>query len=323
MKYPFTLFKPPWWYAEPKQGLPRWVYDTELDKQLDMSWAEICETLTAGHKTVEVKYESDMFSLCKWVDPNWKENEDGKYIYTRSGNLKKVAKNVESFPVLVLDYDSGMWIDDFIAKYRHLTHVGYTSHSHTDSFHKFRVAIPLTKPIPASLLIKPKNGESILPALFEVFGGLDLSSFDRARSFFMPSAPSATIDQAMSWSVSGEPFDWTALKLSPPIAVFKNVISDDVEPTDIVQLFKDNGLYLGHSGGAKHDVICPWAKQHTNGDTTGTAIWDRQGFSCFHGGCKTRTYKELMEFFGLWRSNGGQTSARFGDIDTSRLYKTF
>lgn len=295
--YSFTLFNQAWFNKHPTVGEPRWSYDTEV-KSTTVHWDGLVYWLVNAHEPVEVKELAHMFSM-----NSWKSIDDPTAITktTKYGRkfVSKTAHNVVSVSCLVLDYDDGITIEEVQEQLVGLMHIGYTSYSHSPEHHKFRIVIPLTQPIPADLIKKPKDSErTILPALVDMFGGIDITTFDCARSFFMPSCPIDKLGQAESWVNCGEAFDWTVL---PVTTTFKQqfVPNADGKTTDLLQLFRDSGLYVGKLGGNKHAVLCPWRDNHTADKNGGTVVWEGEGWCCKHSSCQHRTFKDLMDVFGV------------------------
>ena len=63
-------------------------------------------------------------------------------------NGTRAAKNVIEVSALVFDFDDGTTIDQARSTFIQIPHYGHTSWSHTEEDHRFRVVIPLHKPIP-------------------------------------------------------------------------------------------------------------------------------------------------------------------------------
>ena len=63
----------------------------------------------------------------------------------------RAASNVETVSSLVFDFDDGTTIETVQDSFRGLAHIGHTSWSHTEDHHKFRVVLPLSKPIPGKM----------------------------------------------------------------------------------------------------------------------------------------------------------------------------
>ena len=74
-----------------------------------------------------------------------------------------------------------------------------------------------------------------------------------------------------------------------------------VENSVLVAL-RDRGLYKAPLGDGKHDITCPWVKEHTDEVNSGTAYfepddnWPIGGFKCLHGHCAERHVRDLLRF---------------------------
>ena len=74
------------------------------------------------------------------------------------------------------------------------------------------------------------------------------------------------------------------------------------EENGILVALRDRGLYKAPLGDAKHDITCPWVKEHTDEVDRGTAYfepddtWPIGGFKCLHGHCAGRHVRDLLRF---------------------------
>lgn len=65
------------------------------------------------------------------------------------------------------------------------------------------------------------------------------------------------------------------------------------------------GLYKAPRGDGKHDITCPWVKEHTGEADGGTAYfepddhWPIGGFKCLHGHCAERHIRDLLRFLDI------------------------
>jgi len=295
--YNFSVFKPAYWNAKPSIGEPRWCYDTEIKAGI-VTWDDLMELFIQNHEPIETKELAHMFTACQWKS----KLDDGVVLkHTRYGReyVAKTASNVVAASMLILDYDDGTTIETVKERLHEWLHIGYTSHSHKPEHHKFRIIIPLKTPVPIHLMKKTKYSEqSILPALYDTFKGLDLTTFDLARSFFMPSCPAANQHFAQSWCNNGTEFDWTTL---PITTTFRKqfVPIPGQERTDILHLFRNAGLYQSPLCGKKHAVTCPWADNHSSDRNGGAVVWEGEGFCCKHNSCRDKSFKELLSALGV------------------------
>jgi len=79
----------------------------------------------------------------------------------------------------------------------------------------------------------------------------------------------------------------------------------DYSTLDVVQWFMDRDHYQFHADGNKHRVLCPWYSEHTNGDESGTIIYEPDnngtgwpGFYCHHSHCEGRTIRDVIALWG-------------------------
>jgi hypothetical protein len=73
-----------------------------------------------------------------------------------------------------------------------------------------------------------------------------------------------------------------------------------------ISAIQEAGLYQRPCGGGAHEILCPWADQHSNGDTTGTRYLEPHyeghpapRFHCHHAHCGERTTAEFFAAIGL------------------------
>ena len=73
----------------------------------------------------------------------------------------------------------------------------------------------------------------------------------------------------------------------------------------VVVALRQRGLYKAPLGEGKHDITCPWVKEHTNEVDGGTAYfepddnWPIGGFKCLHGHCSERHVRDLLRFIDI------------------------
>lgn len=133
----------------------------------------------------------------------------------------KRAENFEMMTALLLDYDSGVSIEQVQRELRPFLHFGYTSFNHRPEKPRFRVVLPLAQPMP---LLTPKQQEVVADA----FPGIDRSSFARGRFFYMPAICRERASAYRRWrSVAQQPVDTTAFWSGVLAAV---TAANEVEP---------------------------------------------------------------------------------------------
>ena len=68
----------------------------------------------------------------------------------------------------------------------------------------------------------------------------------------------------------------------------------------VLVALRNRGLYKAPLGEGKHDITCPWVKEHTGQADGGTAyfepddLWPIGGFKCLHGHCADRHIRDLL-----------------------------
>ena len=74
------------------------------------------------------------------------------------------------------------------------------------------------------------------------------------------------------------------------------------EENSVLAALRNRGLYKAPLGDGKHDITCPWVKEHTGEVNGGTAYfepddnWPIGGFKCLHGHCAERHVRDLLRF---------------------------
>ncbi|MFZ2633983.1 MAG: hypothetical protein WA081_04560 [Desulfosalsimonadaceae bacterium] len=68
----------------------------------------------------------------------------------------------------------------------------------------------------------------------------------------------------------------------------------------VLAALRNHGLYKAPLGEGKHDITCPWVKEHSGQLDGGTAyfqpddLWPIGGFKCLHGHCANRHIRDLL-----------------------------
>jgi hypothetical protein len=93
-----------------------------------------------------------------------------------------------------------------------------------------------------------------------------------------------------------------------------NVKFTDISQCDnaaaVVASLKEKGLYKNDLGSGKHDITCPWAKEHTDAIDNGSAYFEPSpkyptgGFRCHHSHGNLFHIRELKEFLGIGAASG-------------------
>lgn len=90
---------------------------------------------------------------------------------------------------------------------------------------------------------------------------------------------------------------------------------------DVVELFRDAGLYRRALAGDKHAVICPWEGEHTDPDytsetATGTVVWrgPPQTFLCSHSHCDGRKLHDALLKLGAVSPRDAERAVRHAEF---------
>jgi hypothetical protein len=84
-----------------------------------------------------------------------------------------------------------------------------------------------------------------------------------------------------------------------------DVLTPKAAENPVVSALKARGLYKTPLGSGKHDVTCPWAQEHTDGQDTGAAYFEPDelypvgGFCCQHSHREKFHIRQLLEFLGV------------------------
>jgi putative DNA primase/helicase len=119
----------------------------------------------------------------------------------REGGARCGGDVVENSAV-VLDFDNGRTIEDVQARLEGVEYALYTTHSHRADAPKFRVVLPMSRPV--------SGGEwlSVWRAVVElVGGGVDSACKDPSRFFWLPSCPEDHVSEAYSHHQEGRWLD--------------------------------------------------------------------------------------------------------------------
>ena len=79
----------------------------------------------------------------------------------------------------------------------------------------------------------------------------------------------------------------------------------DLRTLDILAVLETKGLPVSEIGDREFEVECPWASEHTTGETTARMLLADEdagafpAFHCFHDHCKDRRLKDVLAHFGV------------------------
>jgi hypothetical protein len=290
------------------------TYDNIVREAYFYTWDEMCE-LFSQHTITPTKNTLG-FICAKFKTINYKPAE--QKTFDDKGNVVEVsqklidgntvvgryAENIISYNCLVFDYDgNGIDIDAKIEEFKDFQYIGYTSHNHIISgVHKFRMIFPFSEPCPIQEWQPRENS-------FREFGGTDdRSTTAKARIFFTPTCPEEGTKYKRAWNNKGEILDWQVFdkKKEQTHQVVRSTPTSNTgggkirfDTFNMVQFFKDKGLYGADAGSGKHDVKCFRAHEHLTDKPGGTVVWQKAGdwpsFYCGHS--HALTSKDFWEYF--------------------------
>jgi len=146
-------------------------------KEVTKSWNDICSMVTSPYSLKGTESKLWSFYILK--------GHMGEY-----GMLAGNKNNVHSVLAMQIDYDDGVTtIEAFCNKFKDYTFVLYTSKSHSDACHKFRVVMPLKKPVLGEVYASKSSREH----LKTIFTGCDKTTFDAWRKQRIPHTSDKTI----------------------------------------------------------------------------------------------------------------------------------
>ena len=141
--------------------------------------------------------------------PSIRQCKDGELFSPATFIGTRAKGNVTEACMLVLDYDHEADFERELQMWREqrYTLIAYTTYSHTEKEHRFRVVIPLAAPIPADQF------HLLWRRAFNLSGGkIDRAASDISRMFYMP----AVASKEAAWlfeTFKGAFLDWRALNL--------------------------------------------------------------------------------------------------------------
>jgi hypothetical protein len=205
-----------------------------------------------------------------------------------------------------------LWTMDEVAeKFKDYAFLMYSSHSYWKNHpevEKFRLILPFSQSMPISAYqddwipyvasMKRFIGYAEPEVLPEEFQSpdedtgkvatwdkpsIDKASFNPVQGYFLPSCP---VGKEVVYRVNNtekflDPFVFEKAEIKkpemtpliiPPTATRGGTGKVIRETFDVFQWVKDNGLYMRPLGGGKHQIVCPWLREHTGADKSGTVL---------------------------------------------------
>ena len=164
------------------------------------------------------KFKNDKFYLPAFTTAPYK-------IFDTNGTTKRCHNNIGDYSCLTLDYDDGYTIEDFQKQFKDYEFYLYTSSSHSEEKHKYRVILPLEEPLNKDLLYE------YAPELIETFKGCDKSTFARARLFFLPTEDSIkTHNKGVLFNIDAQ--DYKGRPKRKVVEFYQTVSDIDIQALD-------------------------------------------------------------------------------------------
>lgn len=161
------------------------------------------------------------------------------------------SENVSRLDLLQLDYDSGISIDEWKREFKQFRHIIYTSHSHgfKGNSDRFRVLIPLDKPI-----YKEDMGRFYKQAMTD-FWGCDPSCFDRGHCQLLPAIRTKDAPYRYDIKLDGLRFELPAERIAK--------LQEDEQKVSVFNeaLFNFYSQYRTDDEDHKRENLLKWAEK--------------------------------------------------------------
>jgi len=184
-------------------------------RSVDLTWEQLATLLTSQRVTVTKK------EAVKLIGP-----------YSLVEGTTRGSDNVTEVHALFVDIDDdGTTPNDAtkLLNQRRVAHVVYSTHSSTRERPKYRVAIPLSEPVPGS------RWREFFEAACQLYKlPYDPKTVDPSRIYYLPSSP-PDCDSVFAWKAEGAPLDVTTIQRSDATAMPRyadafDPFMDDAEP---------------------------------------------------------------------------------------------
>lgn len=151
-------------------------------RNMDFSWDEVTYMVKHPRFFKGSGSEIQLWSFYNLVDSP---------ILGEFGQPRGIADNVKEVVAMQLDFDGGRTMQSFAKEFKEYTWALYTSKSHSSALHKFRVVMPLDKPVARELFSNKKSKEYLM----DIFKGCDKTTFDRWRKQRVPYVTPESVHQ--------------------------------------------------------------------------------------------------------------------------------
>jgi len=245
----------------------------------NLTWDEIVALLRKPHAVIPDKTKGKAFSGVRYLPledlkllgkDRVVKNPNGTRFYPRRLNV-----NVQDYELLILDFDSGLTIEDAKERFKKYTYIGYTTFSHraNPNVDKFRLVFPWKQPVSAH---QGKGYDDTLKLGIQEFGGpFDKKCLDPGRLFFLPAVHPGRLGTEVSWSNQGallNPDDLrrpksgvrltsnTRLSVSDPKPSNSKgkKSSQTIHPDDLIELKDGRSIRAGDVTNKIEGVKCPF-----------------------------------------------------------------
>lgn len=195
---------------------------------LETTWDTFRAVILQGHEVALDKESAKLFNACEYRSAETIGADANLRVFsmeTAQWCARRLADNVLTVTMLILDYDGGLSLEAAKERFRDFEYVAYTSFSHhaEPGQDRFRVVFPLISPIPASglysafdSLIHGSAWHELQEALQEFAGPCDPVSFRCNQFYYLPLVNEARKPVAQVWSNAGKLLDWTTWKRAAP-----------------------------------------------------------------------------------------------------------
>ena len=192
-------------------------------------WKDVVRTVSNPHKYIR-KEDIPLWSFYNLVPKCDRELARDRI------HLHACSANMESLNAFQVDYDDGLvTIAQFIDEHENLEYALYTSPSHTNAHNKFRVIIPLAKPLMNIYLTKGNVKKYFL----DMFHGCDLSTINSFRKQRMPALPLS--GDAYKFRIgTGKRFevDTAQVALLSTMMSERTAVEEEIDPDVSVDIFE-------------------------------------------------------------------------------------
>lgn len=254
--------------------------------QLETTWEVFCSLILLGHSPEQTKDSVKLFNGAIYKPVGLFDPASTGVVFdpdTQESYTRRLADNVESVGLLILDYDGTVSLEDAKDRFREYEYVAYTSFRHRmgNATDRFRIVFPLATPIPASArftdcddLIDGAAWYELETALKNFAGDCDPVSFRCNQFYYLPAAPRDQISQAQVWHNNGKLLDWTSWGRTPTPKRTPNEIPASSRRRSTSQHLEPNQLLRTQLGDVRvRDVLtrvegvwCPFHDDHNGSE---------------------------------------------------------